>query len=264
MNKVQHRKDHLVELVYEKGEISIASIAELYNISFPSVRRLCAQLEKEGRIIRIHGGIRSLQTKKSGYKFEIIDAEYAREKAAIANYAISLVKNRQSIFIESGTTIKQFALALAERLRAGELSDVVIFTNSMVNLEILQSVCKVIVIGGLYRPERHDFCGFLGEKLIRSLRFDMCFIGADGISLESGVMALDTETAHLDELLIKNSEKSILLINSEKFSKNSLIPYCLVKDIQLIVTDSKLAQQIRDDYQNAGVDVACVDFNTDN
>jgi DeoR/GlpR family transcriptional regulator of sugar metabolism len=258
MNKVQYRKDHLVELLYEKGEISIASIAELYAISFPTVRRLCAQLKNEGRVIRMHGGIRPLQAKKGGYKFEIIDTEYAHEKAAIANFAISLVKNRQSIFIESGTTIKQFALALAERLRAGELSDVVIFTNSMVNLEILQSVCKVIVIGGLYRPERRDFCGFLGEKLIRSLRFDMCFIGADGISLESGVMALDTETAHLDELLIKNAEKSILLINSEKFSKNSLIPYCSIKDIQLIVTDSRLPQTMRDDYLAAGVNVVCV------
>ena len=264
MNKVQYRKDHLVELLYEKGEMPIGEIAELYNISFPSVRRLCAQMENEGRIIRTHGGIRSLQIKKSDYKFEVIDAEYAKEKAAIANYAISLVKKRESIFIESGTTIKQFVLALAERLRGEELPDTVVFTNSMVNIEILQSVCKVIGIGGIYRPERRDFCGFLGEKMVRSLRFDICFIGADGINLETGVMALDTETAHLDELLIKNSEKTILLINSEKFSKNSLIPFCSVKEIKLIVTDSKLPQQIRDEYKNAGVDVVCVDFNTDN
>ena len=92
----------------------------------------------------------------------------------------------------------------------------------------------------------------------------MCFIGADGISLESGVMALDTETAHLDELLIKNSEKTILLINSGKFSKNSLIPFCSVREIKSIVTDNKLPQQIRDEYKNAGIDVVCVDFNTDN
>ena len=261
MGKLSHRKDHLVELLYEKGELPIAKIAELYSISLPSVRRLCAQLEKEKRIIRIHGGIRPIRANNGFYKFEVIDTEYADEKAAIAQYAVSLVNNRQSLFLESGTTLKQFAFALAERFRAGELSDVVIFTNSMVNLEILQSVCKVIVIGGLYRPERRDFCGFLSERLIRSLRFDVCFIGADAVSLESGIMALDTETAHLDELLIKHSEKSILLSNSEKFRKHSLIPYCLAKDVQMIVTDSKLPQQIRDDYFAADINVVCVNSN---
>ena len=259
MGKLDNRKDHLVELLYEKGEISIATIAELYDISFPTVRRLCAQLEKERRIIRIHGGIRPAQAKRNAYKFETIDSEYAEEKAAIAQYAVGLVNSRQSLFLESGTTLKQFALALAERIKSNELTDVIIFTNSMVNLEILQPVCKVIVIGGLYRPERHDFCGFLSEKLIRALRFDLCFIGADGISLESGIMAMDSETVHLDELLIKNSEKTVLLSISEKFFKNSLISFCSIKDVQLIVTDSKLPQQIRDDYRSAGADVVCVD-----
>jgi DeoR/GlpR family transcriptional regulator of sugar metabolism len=259
MGKLDNRKDHLVELLYERGEISIAAIASLYDISFPTVRRLCAQLEKERRVIRIHGGIRPLQAKINSYKFEIIDTECAQEKAAIAQYAVSLVNNRQSLFLEAGTTVKQFALALTERLKTGELTNVVIFTNSMINLEILQPVCKVIVIGGLYRPERHDFCGFLSEKLIRSLRFDLCFMGADGISLENGIMALDTESAHLDELLIKQSEKTVMLSISEKFLKKSLIPFCSVKDVQAIITDSNLPKHIHNAYISEGVEVICVD-----
>ena len=259
MSKLDYRKDHLVDLLYEKEEISTATIAELYGISLPSVRRLCALLEKERRVIRVHGGIRSFKAKKSAYNFEIVDAEYAEEKAAIAHYVTGLVESRQSLFLESGTTLKQFALALVERLRAGELSDVVVFTNSIINLEILQTVCKVFVIGGLYRPERRDFCGFLSERLIRSLRFDMCFIGADGINLESGIMAFDAESAHLDELLIKNSDKTILMSNSEKFQKTALIPFCSVKDMHIIVTDSKLPQEIRNEYLDAGVNIVCVD-----
>lgn len=258
MTKLSYRKDHLVELLQEKGELQVSAIAELYGISLPSVRRLCSILEREKRAIRIHGGLRSIQAMNSPYKFGIIDTEFAAEKAAIAQHAVNLVKNRQSIFLESGTTLKQFAIALAGRLRLGELSDTVIFTNSMVNLEILQPVCKVILVGGLYRPERRDFCGFLSEKLIRSLHFDVCFIGADGINLDSGIMALDAETARLDELLIKNSGKSILLTNSEKFFRNSLIPYCAATDVSQIVTDSKIPDHIRESYTARGIDITCV------
>ena len=260
MAKLKYRKDHLVELLQEKGELQVSAIAELYGISLPSVRRLCALLEKEERAIRIHGGLRSIPVKDGPYQFEIIDTEYAVEKTAIAQYAAAnLVKDRQSLFLGSGTTIKQFTIALAGRLQKNELADIVIFTNSMVNFEILHPASKVILVGGLYRPERRDFCGFLSEKLIRSLRFDVCFTGADGINLENGIMAMDAETVRLDELLIRNSEKSILLSNSEKFSKNSLITYCSVKDIHMIVTDSNLPQHIRDDYRAASVNVVCVD-----
>jgi len=260
MTKLRYRKDHLVEILQERGELQVSAIADLYGISLPSVRRLCSQLEREKRAIRYHGGLRSITVKDDPYKFDKFDTEYAAEKEAIAQYAIKLVKERQSIFLESGTTLKQFTLALAERFRNGELADLVIFTNSMVNFEILQPVCKVILVGGFYRPERRDFCGFLSEKLIRSLHFDVCFIGADGINLEDGLMALDAETVRLDELLIKNSEKTVLLSNSEKFSKNSLIPYCSVRDIHLIVTDSKLPQLIQDEYRSVDVNLVCVDY----
>jgi DeoR/GlpR family transcriptional regulator of sugar metabolism len=74
-------------------------------------------------------------------------------------------------------------------------------------------------------------------------------------------MALDTETAHLDELLIKQSEKSVLLSISGKFLKHSLIPYCSVSDVQLIVTDSGLHQNIRNEYISAGVNLVCVGSN---
>ena len=258
MNKLKYRKDHLVELLQEKGELQVSAIAELYGISLPSVRRLCANLEKEKKAIRTHGGLRTIHEKNDPYEFEIIDTEYAVEKAAIAQYAVNLIGNRQSVFLESGTTLKQFAKALAGRLQKAEILDSVIFTNSLVNFEILQPISKVILIGGLYSPERRNFYGFLCEKLIRSLRFDVCFMGADGISLENGIMALDAETVRLDELLIKNSEKSILLSNSEKFSKNSLLPFCSVKDIHMIVTDSKLPKHIQDDYTAANVNVVCV------
>ena len=258
MTKMTYRKAHLVELLGKKGVLTVSDIAELYGISLPSVRRLCALLEKEKRAIRTHGGLRSIRATNASYNFEIIDAEYAKEKAAIAHYAVGLIKNQQSLFLESGTTLKQFAIALAEQLRTGKISDVLIFTNSMANFEILQPVSKVILVGGFYRSERRDFCGLLSEKLIQSLNFDICFIGADGINIDSGLMAYDDETARFDELLIRRSEKSILLTNSEKFTKNSLISYCAVRDVSQIITDSKLPDSIRESYAAIGVPVTAV------
>jgi DeoR family fructose operon transcriptional repressor len=259
MGKIENRKDRLIGYLEQRGKLSVAEVAEYCEISLPTARRLCAQLEKEQRAMRTHGGIRFVPSiKDTTYRFDAIDAEYTVEKTAIAKNAVTLVRNGQCIFLEAGTTVKHFALALAERMRGGDLSDISVFTNSLVNLEILEPVCKVTVIGGLYRPERRDFCGFLCEKLIRTLRFDVCFIGTDAINLTDGIMALDVETVRLDELLIERSNRSIILTNSEKFRKHSLISYCSVRDISTIITDSKLPPEIAGEYRNAGVDIVCV------
>jgi DeoR/GlpR family transcriptional regulator of sugar metabolism len=258
MGKLEYRKDQLVDLLRTKGELLVQDVAKLYDISMPSARRLCAQLEREKKVIRTHGGIHSISQTQAPYAFDVMDSEFNQEKEAIANHAVKLVKNRQCVFLDAGTTLKHFAMALASHIKENSLREIMVFTNSLVNLEILDSVCKVIVIGGLYRPERRDFCGLLSEKAARSLRFDICFLGADGVNLEYGVMALDSETARIDELLIKHCAKSVLLADSGKFSRQSLISICPVKEISEIITDSKLSPDIQKEYTEAGVRLVCV------
>jgi DeoR/GlpR family transcriptional regulator of sugar metabolism len=258
MGKLEYRKDQLVDLLQTKRELLVQDVAGLYAISLPSARRLCAQLEREKRVIRTHGGIHTISQTPAPYAFDVMDSEFNQEKEAIANHAVQLVKNRQCIFLDAGTTVKHFATALASYIKEKDLREIMVFTNSLINLEILSPICKVIAIGGLYRPERRDFCGFLSERELRSLRFDICFLGADGVNLEYGIMALDAETTRIDELLIKRCAKSVLLANSEKFSRQSLFSICPVKEISEIITDSKLSPDIQKEYVEAGVRLVCV------
>jgi DeoR/GlpR family transcriptional regulator of sugar metabolism len=257
MKKIEDRKDRLIEYLEHKGKLSVSEIAEFFKISLPTARRLCAQLERERLVMRTHGGIRFVPPIKTTYTFDAFDAEYYAEKDIIAKYAAGLVKNNQIIFLESGTTVKHFAAALAERIRGGQLSDISVFTNSLVNLDILEPVCNVTVVGGLYRQERRDFCGFLCEKMIRTLRFNACFLGADALDLNEGIMAMDIETVRLDELLIERSDQPVILAHSEKFHKHSLISYCSVHDVSTIITDSNLSADIRRGYQTAGINLIC-------
>jgi DeoR/GlpR family transcriptional regulator of sugar metabolism len=258
MGKISDRKISLISYLEKKGKLSVAEIAAYFSISLPSARRICAQLEKEQCIMRTHGGIRFVPPVETPYAFDAIDGEYSREKANIAENGSALVKDNQIIFLESGTTIKQFALALANRIKDGQLNNITVYTNSLVNLEILEKVCKITLIGGVYRPERRDFCGFLSEKLLRTLRFSACFLGADALSINDGIMAMDVETVRIDELLIERSAESYILVHSEKFNKHSFLSYCSVQEVSAIITDSRLPDETARDYRAAGVNLICV------
>jgi DeoR/GlpR family transcriptional regulator of sugar metabolism len=258
MGKIEERSKDLLEFLEKEGKLSVSYIAKRYLISLPTARRLCAQLEKEHKVMRIHGGIRFMPEINVSYAFDAIDTEYNSEKDDIAKYASGIVRNNQIIFLDSGTTVKHMAVALADRLRSGQLANVSVFTNSLVNLEILEPVCKVTVVGGLYRKERRDFCGFLAEKMLRTLRFNACFIGADALNLADGIMAMDIETVNLGELIIEHSDQSFCLAHSAKFQKFSLISICSVRDVTSIITDKKILPSTFGEYQAAGIDIICV------
>jgi DeoR family fructose operon transcriptional repressor len=258
MKKIETRKNQLIALLENSDELSVSDVADYFNISLPTARRLCARMENEKHAIRTHGGIKSFPTPEIPYSFDLKESEYNMEKEAIAKKAVEFIRENESVYLESGTTVKQLAIALASRIQRGELNGIIVFTNSLENLEILRHLCKVFVIGGLYRPQRRDFCGFLAEKQVETLHFDICFIGADALNLENGAMAMDIETVRIDEILIKHSSRSILVADSEKFLKHSMISFCSVKDVSMIITDSKLLQNIRREYAAREVNLLCV------
>jgi len=243
------RKSKILELLTQRGKLNTSEAAEFFSISLPTVRRLFSSLANDGKVLRTHGGIRRIPEIKDIYSFDVKLQEFNEEKERIAKYASSFVKNGQIVFLESGTTVRQCAIALAERVKKGELNDFMVFTNSLTNLEILHPFCKVTLLGGLYRHERQDFSGYLCDKTLQSLRFDLSFIGADAINMVDGIMALDIDTVRFDEILVSRSEKVIILADSAKFEKYSLISYATISEVTKIITDSNLQENILNEYK---------------
>lgn len=258
MKGKESRVAQLLTVLEKEERVATTRIAEIFGISLPTARRLCAQMEEEGLGMRIHGGLRYIPLINTKYTFDDVEQEFILEKKSIASAACDLIESHRTVYLESGTTIKQVAIALADRIRSGQITNVNVFTNSLVNLDILESLCPVNLIGGLYRPDRRAFSGLLCERMIRSLHFDICFTGADAISLTDGIMATDVETARLDEELIKCSTQSIVLAHSEKFKKRSLISYSSVYAVTAFITDNNIPASIKQAFLDASIKVITV------
>jgi len=258
MNKSAQRENLVLEQLQKQEQLSIREIADQFCISEPTARRVATSLAKKQKVMRMHGGIRYLPQSEFEYSFDLLKNKHINEKIQIGRYASSQIKDNQIIFLEAGTTIQQFAIALAERFRNNELKNVKVFTNSIDNLNVLSSVTTVTVIGGEYRQDRKDFSGYISEKALRYLNFDCCFIGADGIDIQEGIMAADIDTLRFDELLIKKSANAVILADSSKFQNRSFISYSSVHDISMIITDDHLPSAVKSEYAQVGVTIVCV------
>ena len=190
------------------------------------MRRVFRRLEKTGDYLRYYGGLRLAfeEGAANDYYYEGTENRHVAAKLKIADIALSLVQDGDEIYLDSGTTLARFAAKLAEALDKKQLRDVHIFTNSLVNLNLLKRH-EVTLIGGKFRDLRKDFHGYTAEETIKSLHFKKCFLGADAYSAQNGFTTTDFSTARLNELVLERSEEKYVLMDSSKFFLSSVVSY---------------------------------------
>lgn len=260
MGKVSAREEEILEVLRRQRKLDTSEIADRFSISESTARRLCVSLAKKGKVIRGFGGIYSLPENgtKNDYQYDRLVEENAEEKSEIGAWACSFVENGDIIFISGGTTVAQFSRHLAERIRDGRISNVLITTNSIINAELLAPCTKVVLIGGEYRPHRRDVAGFLSEKMIANVHFNKCFLGIDAIDVNAGLMVFDVETGNLDELVSAHSDTKYILADSQKFKKRSFITYSTITPNHVILTDSEIDPAVVEQGRAKGIAISVV------
>lgn len=240
MGKVQEQKKEIYKLLTESGNLTLSHAMQVLGVSESTVRRLFSGLEADGLAIRRYGGLQLLETQASKqYSFNLEKEQNVEKKQLIAKYAVSFVKNGDAIYIDSGTTLCHFAMFLSERLKnEGDLNNVTIVTNSFTNINTFRHHQDLILIGGKYREHRNDFCGYVAEESLKLLRFTKCFLGCDGYSPSFGFSTTDFFTARLNEIVLKNSAASYVLMDSSKYNRTATISYSKNRVIGTLITDS--------------------------
>lgn len=265
------RKQSVLRMLRTSNKLTVEEAMQAFGVSESTVRRLFAQLEADGEVIRAYGGIccAGRADDDRNYFFERVKLENPREKAAIGKSALPLIKSGDVIYLDSGTTVMSLGAAMADVFRdaaaedatekikayAELLSSCTIFTHSLVNLELLKGHMKVILLGGEYRDAQRDFCGYLTERAISSLRFSKCFIGVDGYSADDGLLAGDFSTAGINRLVTQNSSYRVLLADSSKYRRPSGVSYAPLSEVDCIVTDAGLGSEACDSLGSAGIKV---------
>lgn len=227
------------------NKLSVSDIAELLNISQSSARRISAKMEEQNLAIRIFGGLVKKPTSTQSsvtYDYNAVESINLEQKKKIASKVAQIISQKNSVYLDSGSTLYRISLALSNLLSNTPNQNLKIFTNSLKNLEVLEEHCSIRISGGDYRPSRHDLYGFIAENSISMINFDVCVIGADGVEFNTGLSTTDFDTAKLCMQAMKNSKYKILAVDSSKFNRNSLVTFAQIDDFDLIVTDDKISE----------------------
>lgn len=257
MKKKDIQYNNVLNLLDKKGRLSTGDIMSILNISESTARRVAISLEKKGLVIRTFGGIQK-PFFNNFYSYDALEEKMLGQKQRIGQFASTLVTDNDIVFISGGTTVFQMVINLAEVLRENKIKNITVITSSFVNVEILAKYCKVILIGGQYRPERRDFAGLIAEKSIKYLSIGKCFMGVDAINTEDGLMSYDIETARLDELVILRSRSVTILCDSTKVGKKGFVTHAPISCVENIVTDKDIPLPSKAEYEALGIKIYAV------
>ena len=247
------RESTIYEYLIHHSRISIIEAMEMLGVSESTVRRIFINMEKSGKAIRTYGGISIVQQNAPEYSFEKLSKSRMREKQEIAVAASQFVLNGDVIHIDCGTTALAFCLELVKKAENAELKGLQIFTNSLANLQVLDPHFQVILLGGLYRPHRKDFSGYIAENSLSMVHFTKCFVGVDGFTKEMGCCATDFETARLAHLVTQKSDEVFVLCDSTKFGKSSLVNCIHTGAIDYLVTDNAITEEYAAFFQGKDI-----------
>lgn len=244
------RLDNLRELIRGKGVIRVEEICSQLKVSPATVRRDLDQLEESGSIWRVHGGAVSVDSRLEEPLFDDKASIAAREKNRIAEAALQFVEPGDTIYLDGGSTVLEFARLLRDR------TNLTVVTNSLrAAHELAGRGPRLILIGGELRRLSQTMVGPLTRFILQELHVDKAFMGTIGLALKEGLTTTDPSEAYTKELVTGRVRQVILLADSGKAGKVAFARAGRLENIYALVTDKALDKNFAKELVKKGIKV---------
>jgi DeoR/GlpR family transcriptional regulator of sugar metabolism len=215
-----------------------------------TIRRDITRLERDGFLRRTYGGATAHLTRALELAFNARSLLHASSKRVIGMRAVSLVEGATSLFVGVGTTAEQFALFLPRR------EDRLVITASLPVASLLGSrPGRVVAIGGAVRRDELCCVGPIAVNTMHRYHADVAVLGAAGVSERFGITELDDETAEIHRLMIRQSDRLIVIADSSKLGISAPATVAPLSAISTLVTDVGAAKPELDGLEAAGCQV---------
>lgn len=249
---MEKRRRQIVQFINDRSQVSFSELVECFpGVSEMTLRNDLKFLDANRQIIRIHGGARSLDT-----VIDIDDPLHKRisknneKKQEIARKAVRLIHLRGAIFLDSGSTIIELAKILPdERCK--------IFTVGVpcaMELARLNNV-DVHVFGGRLKRESLSISGVKTLQEIQNVNFNLAIIGVTGYCRDKGFLCSSEERCEINRAIMKQAEKVMVLMDSQKVGKTDTYILGGPQDIDILISDDELGRDIKNELEQKGVEV---------
>lgn len=236
----QERHHLILQHLSQQKVVTTQEFVSLLNASESTIRRDFQELEAEGLLKRIHGGVERRLHLVDEPNIPTKSLQYIEEKKLLAAAASATVADHETIFLDSGTTISQMIPLLATK-------NVQVVTNSIYHLEhLLTFGIPAIILGGQIKALTQAVIGPTCIEQLRSYHFDRAFLGTNGFHLEYGYTTPDPDEAAVKRQAMLQSQQTYVLADA---SKEQAVSFVRIADLaQATLLTTRLSEEFRSAY----------------
>ncbi|HMQ60904.1 MAG TPA: DeoR/GlpR family DNA-binding transcription regulator [Flavilitoribacter sp.] len=233
------RRDKILELLKEDGSAKVADLARIFRVTEVTIRQDLDKLEKEGLIVKEHGGAYLKNVEDQVRNFTLIHQENLDKKALIAAKCLEYIESGDTIILDSGSTTTEIAKQLSG------LKNLTVITNAL-NIALMLGAepgIEVIVTGGEFKPPTLSLTGQKAADFFKGLNVQKLFLATAGISLKSGLTYPSISDLVVKKAMIDAAEITYLVADSTKMGKSALASLGALSLIDFIITDPGIEEK---------------------
>ncbi|MFQ5648913.1 MAG: transcriptional repressor AgaR [bacterium] len=245
------RRSEILDVLQREGNVRVQDICKQFHVSEVTIRNDLKVLGQKGLVHRTHGGAIRSNFFVKDLPVEDKKKKQVEEKRRIGKGAAALVQDGETVILDSGTTTMEIARNL------GTKKNLTIITNAInIAWELAQfEKLKVILTGGIMRPESYSLVGPHAESTLRKHFVEKFFLGVDGFHVRYGLTTPNVLEAQLNKQMIEISRETIVVADSSKFGVRSFSLIADVSKISKVVTDSGIPEEDLSYLVDNGIEV---------
>lgn len=231
------RREMIEDLLQLQESLSMQELIDYLHVSAATIRRDIILMEKEGQLVRIHGGVHK---KECGSRISEVDELPAKrkidlraaEKLKIARAASACVQEGDCIFIDSGSTPSYIYDFIRHK-------KIMVVTNNLLLIKKIKPMdhARVILGAGEYNALHHLVDGPLFLEIISQFNFHHAFIGVSGIDYNTHCLTCTSLTASsIKKHAMLHSLHSYILADSSKHREKGIVTFAKAEEFDAIYT----------------------------
>ena len=231
------RLNLLTKALADQGVLRLREAAALLNVSEMTVRRDIAASANRfaylgGHILQAgdwSGGL--------GYRIDQEQDKFAAAKAAACAKAATLIGERDTIFIDCGTTMT----FLANLVPSDADVTVVCYSLNVAQIVSRKPNVRMILLGGAYHPSSATFSSQQALDALSAIGLNKAFLSAGGVERARGASCWNFHEVPIKQKAMSRAVERHLVVDSSKIGKVTAAPYAAVEDFDSIVTETENA-----------------------
>lgn len=229
----KERQRVIVSQLREAGSVRVAELARALNVTEETIRRDLEKLDREGKLVRTHGGAMPLDEIGGELPFTVRSIDHLEAKREIARAALQHVEEGDVLALDASSTAYELARILPD-------VPLTVITNSLAIPICLwkRTQIRIVMSGGSLDAPSLSFVGPLAEEFLRRFHVRKLFFSTKGIDPERGLSVGADEHARIKRCMLDFADTRYLLADHSKFGAKALVYFAGLSDVDQVITDS--------------------------